>query len=159
MARDPRTTHTSNGTRGAVKNSSSGTADQKHSKGNVLDEEREATESTCVENDVGKPIFTEKKDVTDSCEGQGDPAIHNTDNKYVKTSEKGMKEEENGPGLEKEIMSQGTEVRNARGVGSDVTTDTMSDIKSSSTGKTEVACDEMKSLAEQNIKELIHSAV
>ncbi|KAL7871187.1 hypothetical protein SRHO_G00086840 [Serrasalmus rhombeus] len=157
MVRDPRAIHTSNGTRETARNIRSGLADQKHSKDSILDEEREATESTCADNnDMDKPIFNEEEDVTDTSEGHGDPATtEEKDFVGFKNDEKQTKQEENGPGLEK-IVEKTMEMDSV------ATTDVTPGIKSSSTEKTVVPCDEEEPThghAEQNTRELIHSTV
>ncbi|XP_072551591.1 thyrotropin releasing hormone receptor 2 [Salminus brasiliensis] len=163
VARDPRATHISNGTREAVRNISSGTADQKHTKDSALDEEREAMDSTCFDStDLDKPVFKEKEGMIDTGEGHNDEANLNTEKKdcdHFKAGEKGMKEDENGPSLEKEIMSQCTNNRKALEINKDATTDVPPGFKSSSTEKAEVTSDETKPTHGQNCKELIHSTV
>ncbi|XP_066541152.1 thyrotropin releasing hormone receptor 2 [Hoplias malabaricus] len=130
VARDPRVTHNSNGTREMDRNIGSGTADQKLGKDTSLDEEREAT---CVDNnEIDKSVLKEKDDITETSVSQEEKDLD-------KTSEIRTKEEENGPDLEKEIMSRCADGK-----------------------KTEVIFDEVKATydrVEQNANELIHSTV
>ncbi|XP_062860792.1 thyrotropin releasing hormone receptor 2 [Trichomycterus rosablanca] len=157
VARDPRNAHVVNG-KETGKKICSGPATQKPGMESI-GEKKETTENTSVDHTDGEKLFLKAKtDESDPVQVQGDISNRATEN--IK-----MEEEKNGLCLEKMINSQclkshiRKEMKNSSG---DTTKMIPSLDKSFSTEKMELESDEMKPTnkqAEQNAKELIHSAL
>lgn len=119
-------------------------------------EKKDATENIGIE-DNGMDNLQEKKDEKDKLKNQGDFV-----NIATETERKGIKKEDNGPGLEKKINSQCTDIRKDMEKCNNVNNDMGPDITHSNTEKAMPASDEMKPAlghVEQNTKELIHSTL
>ncbi|KAF7699023.1 hypothetical protein HF521_003765 [Silurus meridionalis] len=152
VARDPRSTHISNGTKETVKGISCDTANQEPSKESPLAKKKDATKNTDIDNN-GMDKLQEKTDETDKVQNRGDTAILATE-----TEIKGIVKEDNDPGLEKKIDSQHTVIRkdveNFYNINSDMTLD----ITRSNAEIAVPASDEIGH-AKKNATELMHSTL
>lgn len=113
-----------------------------------LGAKKDAAENTGIDS-VNK--LQEKADETDAVNDQENAA---------KTEIKGIKNEDNGPGLEKKIDSLHTDIR--KDIENNVNNGTIPDIIHSNKEKVVPASDEMEPAlphVEQNNKELIHSTL
>ncbi|XP_076849748.1 thyrotropin releasing hormone receptor 2 [Brachyhypopomus gauderio] len=142
MARDPRATHTSNGTRSALVGGGLCTADQVHGTPTSLVEPKEATHVD--NNTVTKSLLKEEN--LDLHAGNGRPHAadldtKNKDDEHSKTDGKGLNEEINASGLENEILKQCTDTSTDAENGANATTDRAADVNVSSTEETVVASD------------------
>ncbi|KAK3548097.1 hypothetical protein QTP70_004524 [Hemibagrus guttatus] len=153
VARDPRSTHISNGTKETVKRISCTTANQQPSMECPLGEKKDATENTSIDNN-GMDKLQEKTDETDTVKDQGDIA-----NLATETERKAIKTEDNGPGLEKKNDSQCTDIRKDMENCNNVNNGTTPDISHSNAEKAVPASDEMKPALEQNATKLMHSTL
>lgn len=156
VARDPRSTPISNGTKKTVKKISCHTANQEPNFKGPLGENKDATETTSTDNnDTDK--LQEKTDETGTVKDEGDIT-----NLASETERKGIEQEDNGPSLEKKINSQCTDIRKDKEKCNNVNNDTTPDITHSDAETALPATEETKPMlghVEQNAKELIHSAL
>lgn len=146
VARDPQNTHISNGTNETVKRISCSTANQQPSMECLLGEKKDATEHTNIDNNSMNKL-EEKSDETDTVKDQGEIPSHVTEIEKNKN-------EYNGPGLEKKIDSQCTDIRKDIKNCSNVKNDTTPNITHTS--------DEIKPALDhvgQNVMELMHSTL
>lgn len=156
VARDPRSTHISNGTKETVKGINCSTANQEPSLESPQGKKKDDTENTNIDNN-GMDKLQEKTDETDTVKDRGDIADPATE-----TERKGVKNKDNGPGLENKIESQCTDIRKDMENCNNINNDMTPDIKHSYAETAMPASDEMRpalGYVEQNAKELIHSTL
>lgn len=156
VARDPRSTHISNGTKETVKGISCDTANLEPSSESPLGEKKDATKNTDIDNN-GMDKLQEMTDEADTVKDRDDIA-----NLAAESDRKGIKNEDNSPGMEKKIDSQCTDFRKDMENCNNINNETTPDITHSYAEKAGPASDEMKAAlghAEKNAKELIHSTL
>lgn len=153
VARDPRSTHISNGTKETVKGISCSTTNLKPSLESPLGENKDAAENTDIDNN-GMHKLQEKTDETDTVKDRADISDLATE-----TERKGIKNEDNGLGLENKIDSQCSDIRKDC---NNINNDPTPDITHSYAEKAVSAFNEINPTlghVEQDAKELIHSTL
>lgn len=156
VARDPRSTHISNGTKETAKGISCSTANRKPSLESPLGEKEDAAESTDIDYN-GMHKLQEETDETDTVKDRGDIADLATE-----TERKGIQHEDNVPSLENKIDSQCIDIRKDMENCNNINNDPTPDITHYYAGKAVPMSNEIKPVlghVVQNAKELIHSTL